>query len=132
MGTDEEVGGYFDDLKKNFWKLFILSLATTGISLLAVLLCYLPLFYVMVPLQLIIPIYAYNTELSVSEIIKAAFRLGNKFWIIVFGLVMVASAIAQLGIILCFVGVFLTSYFVHLPMYLFYKRSVGFGGVSSE
>ena len=126
-GTPVEVGGYFDYIKEGgFKKLFLLSLATFGIALAATLLCYLPIFYVMVPLQLIVVIYAFNKELSVSEIIKASFKLGHKFWLIIFGLIIISSLIAQLGIVLCFVGLLVTAYFVHLPIYFVYKDTIGF------
>ena len=125
-GHPEEVGGYFDLIKGNYQKLLILSLATFGIALLAILLCYLPIFYVMVPLQLLVLFYAFNPELKVNEIIKASFKLGNKYWLTIFGLVIISSIIAQLGILLCIVGVFFTAYFVHIPMYYVYKDSIGF------
>lgn len=126
MGTSDETGGYFDLLKNNFGKLLLLSLATFGIAILAALACYLPIFYVMVPIQLVVPILAFNEKLSVSEIIKAAFKLGNKYWLIAFGLIWLASLIAQLGIILCLIGIVFTAYFVHVVVYYFYKDSVGF------
>ncbi|PVW17197.1 hypothetical protein [Marixanthomonas spongiae] len=125
-GKPLDTGGYFVFLKRNFGKLFVLSLTAMGIALLATLLCYLPLFYVMVPLQLFIVLFAFNPQLSVSEIIKASFKLGNKFWLIIFGLIILSSLIAQLGMLLCFVGVFVTASFVHLPMYYVYKDSIGF------
>ena len=131
-GSPEDVGGYFVFLKGNFTKLLLLSLATFGIAIVAALACYLPIFYVMVPIQLMIPIFAFNKELSVSEIIKAGFKLGNKYWLIVFGLIIVSSLIAQLGIILCIIGIFATAYFVHLPMYYFYKDTVGFDDASQN
>jgi hypothetical protein len=124
--STEEVEGYFSFIKGNLNKLFMLSLASFGIALLAMLLCYLPIFYVMVPLQLIVVFFAFNSELSVSETIKASFKLGNKFWLIIFGLIIISSMIAQLGILLCIVGLFFTAYFVHLPMYYVYKDSIGF------
>ena len=127
INSSEDTGGYFTFLKgNNFSKVFILSLATFGISLVAVLLCYLPIFYVMVPLQLIIVIFAFNDKMSVSDIISLSFKLGNKFWLLLFGLIIISSMIAQLGIILCFVGVFFTAYFVHIPIYYFYKDTIGF------
>lgn len=126
LGTPPPQGGYFDAFRRDFGKVFMLSLATFGIALVATLLCYLPIFYAMVPLQLIVPIYAFNRELSVSDIIRAAFKLGNKYWITVFGLVIISSMIAQVGVLLCIIGVFFTAYFVHIPVYLFYKDSVGF------
>ena len=133
MGTPKETGGYFTFLKgTNFSKVFMLSLATFGISLAALLLCCLPIFYVMVPLQLIIVIFAFNPEMSVSDIITLSFKLGNKFWLLLFGLIIISSLIAQLGIILCFVGLFFTAYFVHIPIYYFYKDTIGFNGVSGR
>ncbi|MEM7085133.1 MAG: hypothetical protein AAF489_03065 [Bacteroidota bacterium] len=126
MGTNDETGGYFDLLKNNFGKLMMLSLATLGIAVLATLLCYLPIFYVMVPLQLIVPILAFNEKLNTSDIIKAAFKLGNKYWLIAFGLIWLSSLIAQLGIILCGIGIVFTAYFLHVVVYYFYKDSVGF------
>jgi hypothetical protein len=125
-GTSEDAGGYFVYLKGNFTKIFLLNLATFGIALLAVLLCYLPIFYVMVPLQLITVMFTFNRDMSVTDIIKACFKLGNKFWLIIFGLIILSSMIAQVGIILCLVGVMITAYFVHIPMYYVYKDTIGF------
>jgi len=125
-GSPQDPGGYFVYLKAHFGKIVLLTLATFGISMLALLLCYFPIFYVMVPLQLVVPIFAFNKNLSVKEIIKASFKLGNKFWLIIFGLAIISSMIAQVGVIACFVGVFVTAYFVHIPMYFLYKETIGF------
>ena len=128
MDHEEEtdVGGYFDIVKNNFKKLLLLSLATFGIALLATLLCYLPVFYVMVPLQLVGVFYAFHPDLSVTDLLKACFKLGNKFWLTIFGLILIASIIAQAGMILCIVGVIFTAYFVHIPIYYVYKDAIGF------
>ena len=126
LGTAEDTGGYFYFLKGNLMKIFLLNLASFGIAVLATLLCYLPIFYVMVPLQLVTVMFAFNPEMSVSEIIKACFKLGNKYWLIIFGLIIISSIIAQLGLILCLVGLLVTAYFVHLPMYYLYKDTIGF------
>src|SRR5690606_23688375 len=125
-GTPIEIGGYFEYLKNHFQKILVLSLAAFGITMLAAILCYLPIFYVMVPLQLMFVIFAFNPELSVSEIVKSGFKLGNKFWLIAFGLIIISSMIAQLGIILCGIGILATAFFTHLPMYYFYKETIGF------
>lgn len=126
-GSDEDIGGYFVYLKgENLTKVMVISIATFLISILAVLLCYLPIFYVMVPLQILGVIFAFNTELSVSDMIKASFKLGNKYWLIAFGLIILSQMIAQIGILLCFVGLFLTAFFVYIPMYYFYKDTLGF------
>ena len=92
----------------------------------------LPIFYVMVPLQLFAVIFTFNQDLSASQIIKAAFKLGHKFWLIIFGVVLISSMIAQLGIIFCFVGVFVTQLFVHIPIYSIYKNTIGFSEISDE
>ena len=126
MGNEVSPGGYFSYLKGNFGKIFVLNLAAMGISLVAVLLCYLPLFYVMVPLQLFAVMFTFNQDLTVSQIIKASFKLGHKFWLIIFGIVMIASMIAQLGIVVCFIGMFVTQLFVHIPVYNIYKKTIGF------
>jgi hypothetical protein len=132
LEDETEVGGYFDIVKTDYKKLFVLSLTSFGIAILAVLLCYLPIFYVMVPLQLVTVVYVFNRELSVKEIVKACFKLGNKYWLIIFGLVILSSIIAQVGILLCFVGIFFTAYFVHIPMYYVYKDTIGFKEASEE
>ncbi|PQB03595.1 hypothetical protein [Aureitalea marina] len=122
----EDAGGYLDDIKVNFRKLMLLSLTTTAIALLAGLLCYLPLLYVIVPIQLLIPLYAFNRDASASELINSSFKLGNKYWLTVFGLIIISQFLAQLGVILCVIGLFFTVNFVHVPIYLFYRDSVGF------
>lgn len=128
LNSDEDIGGYFIYLKgENLSKLFLISIATFLISIAAILLCYLPIFYVMVPLQIIQVMFAFNEKLSISDLVKASFKLGHKYWLIAFGLIIISSFIAQLGILLCIVGIFVTAFFVHLPMYYFYKDTIGFG-----
>ena len=97
--SDEDIGGYFDALNGNFGKLLLLSIITFCIAILASLLCYLPIFYVMVPLQLIAPIFAFNQSLRATEITKASFKLGNKYWLIIFGIIMLSNVISQLGVL---------------------------------
>ena len=126
MGTSHEIGGYFDLLKDHFGKILLLSLATLGIAVLATLLCYFPIFYVMVPLQLILPIFVFNQKMSVSDIVKAAFKLGNKYWGVLFGLIIIAGILSSLGAIACYIGLIATAFFTYIVIYYFYKDSVGF------
>ncbi len=123
-----ETTNYFMFFKgKYFGKILTLSIASFGIALLATLLCYFPIFYVMVPLQLLGVIFAFNPDVSASDLIKASFKFGNKIWLIAFGLIFISSVLAQLvGMILCFVGVFFTASFVYLPIYYLYKEGLGF------
>ena len=119
--------GYFYLVKKHFTKLLLLSLATMGIALLAALLCYLPLFYVLVPIQLFLPMIVFNEELSVSEVIKLSFKLGNKFWLMIFGLMIVSGIMASLaGLILCGIGMIVTSFYQYIVIYYIYKDTIGF------
>lgn len=126
LGSTEDPGGYFSYVKGNIGKILVLNLAAMGIAIVAALLCYLPVFYVMVPLQLFAVLFAFNQDLSVSQLIKAAFKLGHKFWLVIFGIILLSSMIAQLGVLLCFVGVFITQLFVHIPIYYIYKDTIGF------
>lgn len=123
-----ETSSYFMFLKgKYFGKILVIAIATFGIVLLAALLCYLPVFYVMVPLQLLGVIFAFNPDLSANDLIKASFKLGNKIWLVAFGLILISSILSQLvGMLLCFVGIFFTASFIYIPIYYMYKNTIGF------
>lgn len=108
-------------------KITAISLMTVGISIVATLLCFLPLIYVMVPLSLTMVVFAYNPELSASEVIKTSFSLGTKKWLITFGLMLVSSILAEIvGLLLCGIGILFTASFAYLPSYFVYKQTVGF------
>jgi hypothetical protein len=123
-----ETSSYFMFLKRKYLgKVFALAIATFGIIILAIMLCYLPIFYVMVPLHLLVVIFAFNPEYSASDLIKGSFKLGNKFWGVSIGLILVASILSQLvGMVLCFVGIFFTASFIYMPIYFIYKDALGF------
>lgn len=104
-----------------------LALATVGISIIATLLCVLPIIYVSVPIYLMVVIYAFNPDLSVSEIVKLSFDLGNKKWLITFGLAIVTSLLAGIvGFLMCFIGIYITASFGYLCHYFIYKDVIGF------
>jgi hypothetical protein len=123
-GSDD----YFFYLKRPYLgKVISLSAATFGITIAALLLCVLPVFYVMVPVALMNVIFAFNPDLSTSEIIKAGFNLGNKKWLLTFGLIIISSFLAGIvGMLMCCIGIYVTSSFSYLPAYFIYKDSVGF------
>lgn len=118
---------YFYFFKKPYLgKTIKLAAMTFGISLLAMLLFVLPIIYVMVPIALMNVIYAFNPDMSASDIVKVGFKLGNKKWLITFGLMIVAGFLAQLvGMIMCFIGVFVTASFAAIPLYFIYKETIG-------
>lgn len=124
---------YFMFFKKKYLKtLLLLSLATLGMVFAAILLCFFPLLYISIPLQFVLVMFAFNPDLSASDILRASFKYGNKVWFIAFGLSIVASLLAQtIGMMLCFVGIFFTASFINLPRYYMYKDGVGFEGDAS-
>lgn len=126
----DEIGreDYFYFFKKPYLgKTIKLALAFTGISLLATMLCALPLLYVIVPMSFMSVVYAFNPNMSISDIIKLSFDLGNKKWLISFGLLIVSGFLAGIvGLLMCGLGIYVTSSFSYLPAYLIYKDVVGF------
>ncbi|WP_424002727.1 hypothetical protein [Maribacter sp. IgM3_T14_3] len=110
-------------------KVFILALYTIGLSILGALACGVGMFYVMVPVSLIPAFLAFSNDLSPLEMVKASFTLGNKNWLVIFGLVIISAFVAQLGIFLCCVGVLFTAMLGKVPTYYMYKDGVGFNAV---
>ncbi|MHA7830647.1 MAG: hypothetical protein ACX93O_06080 [Flagellimonas sp.] len=122
MGKDD----YFYYFKKEYLvKALILSLIMFGLSLLGVLTCGIGIVYLVVPMSLFPAFFAFDKELTALEIVKAGFALGNKNWLMIFLLVVVAGLVAQLGVVLCLVGVFFTAMFSKIPIYFIYKDAVG-------
>jgi hypothetical protein len=119
---------YFYYLKLPYLgKVFQLALASVGISFLATLLCVIPVIYVAVPIYFMNIVFAFNPDLSVSNIIKASFELGTRKWLISIGLLIIAGFLAEIvGLMLCIVGIFFTASFAYLPLYIVYKKVVGF------
>lgn len=107
-------------------KVVILAMLYLGLTLLGLAACGIGLFYLIVPLSLIPAFLAFNDELSPMEITKASFQLGNKNWLVIFGLLIVMGILAELGIILCFVGVLFTAMLSKVPVYYMYKDAIGF------
>lgn len=124
MGKED----YFYFFKKPYLvKTMKLGLAFSGISMLAALLCVLPIIYVIVPLSLMIVIYAFNPDMSISDIVKLGFDLGNKKWLITFGLMFVSGFLAGIvGMLMCGIGIYVTASFSYLPPYFIYKDVIGF------
>lgn len=119
--------------KKNSPTLIKLAIATMVISILCALLCAIPLIYAIVPLSFITVVFAFNSEMRASEIIKTSFKLGNKKWLIAFGLMFVCGFLAEVvGLLMCVVGLFVTASFSYLPIYFIYKDVVGFKESSKQ
>ncbi len=126
LGKDS-VDDYFYYFKNgNLKKVLPLALISLGLSILGALACGIGMIYVIVPVSLIPAFLAFNTELSPMEMVKACFKLGNKNWLVIFGLILIMGLLAQLGILLCFVGLLFTAMLAKIPVYYIYKDGVGF------
>ncbi|MFS4468542.1 hypothetical protein [Maribacter sp. 2210JD10-5] len=115
---------YFKDGRLG--KILTLSLIMIGLSILGALACGIGIIYLVVPMSLFPVFLAFNEELSAMEMVKSSFALGNKNWLVIFGLLIVMGFIAELGVILCFVGVLFTAMLAKIPTYFIYKDGVGF------
>lgn len=109
-----------------FLKTFLVSLVQLGLILLFYLMCFFPIIYAAVPISYIIIIYTFNPHLTVGEIVKLSFGIGNKNWVETFLLRLVGGFVAMMGIILCGVGILATGAFVLIPQYFVYKHVIGF------
>lgn len=119
---------FFYFVKKQYLsKTFMLMLVSILIAIPSALLCYIPLIYMIVPLSFFAAIFAYNPDLTIGEIVKVSFKLGNKKWLLSFGLIVVSSLLSNIvGYILCGIGLFFTAAFTYHPIYLIYKKTIGF------
>ena len=116
---------YFYYFKKPYRKkLFMLSLIMLCFSLLIIITCGLAAIYLVVPISLFPAFLAFDKELSAVEIVKASFTLGNKNWLVIFGLVIVAGLVAELGIIACGIGILFTASLAKIPPYFMYKDAI--------
>lgn len=113
--------------KQHIKKVVVLAMAQAGIAVLAMLFFIIPVFYVLVPLQFAIIIFAFNPDWSVNDIYKAAFRIGTKKWGVTFATVLILGVLAMIvGLMACFIGVYATLGIVYLPAYFIYKEVIGF------
>ncbi|MFK7832314.1 MAG: hypothetical protein AB8B52_03465 [Winogradskyella sp.] len=104
-----------------------LASAVILISVVASMLCFFPLIYAIVPLSFMTVVYAFNPDLSVSDIVKVSFNLGNKKWLISFGLIIISAFLAGIfGFLMCGIGIYITASLSYLPSYFIYKDVVGF------
>lgn len=108
-------------------KLIGIMFVSMAIAIVAAMACYIPIFYVMVPLALFMPFFAFNPDMSTGDIVSFSFKLGTKKWLLLFGLVIISSILASVvGMLLCGIGTLFTAAFVYNPVYLVYKETIGF------
>lgn len=107
-------------------RILLLSLILLGLGLVGMLACGIGIIYLVVPISLFPAFLAFNEELTAMEIVKSSFTLGNKNWLVIFGLVIVMGIVAELGVLLCCVGILFTAMLSKIPTYYMYKDGVGF------
>lgn len=127
-GKEVNASDLFYFLKGNYFgSVTLLMLATILISLIAALLCYVPLIYAIIPISFFTIVFAFNSEMSIGDIVRVSFNLGTKKWLISFGLFIVAYFIVIiLTLLTCGIGSLFLSPFVYLPLYFVYKQVIGF------
>lgn len=112
-------------------KIFLLMFVTILIALPAVLFFYLPFIYVMVPMSFFSLVFAFNPEWSIGDIVGSSFRLGNKKWVLTFGLLLVSYvAVMVLSMVSCGLGGLFFAPFMYHPIFYIYKGTVGFDDLS--
>lgn len=128
QGEAVKVSDLFYFLKgKYFGRVSLLTFMIILISLIAALLCYVPLVYAMIPISFFTIVFAFNPEMQIGDIVKVSFKLGNKKWLISFGLFVVANLLViVLSVLTCGIGSLFLSPFIYLPLYFVYKEVVGF------
>lgn len=125
-GGAVKAGILFTYLKGRYiGKTILLSLIAILIALLATAMCVFPVIYVSVPIYFLAVVFAFHPDFSAGQIVRAAFRLGNKTWFVSFVLIILSSLIAQMvGFLACGVGLLFTSAYVYMNLYHIYKGVV--------
>ncbi|APD06509.1 hypothetical protein UJ101_00978 [Flavobacteriaceae bacterium UJ101] len=126
-GLNVNVEAFFYALKKKYWvKTFVLSILISLLLVVAFLLFVIPFIYAIIPIGFVAVVYAFNIELSIQDIFNIAFKLGNKYWLVLFLSCVAAFFISMLGIFACFIGIIATQTFIYMPFYTAYSKVVGF------
>ena len=111
---------------KELKKAILLVLIYFGIIMVALLFFVLPIFYVMIPLMFLAPVFAYNSELKISDIINLTFKLGHKKWGLTFVTTLLNILLIYiLTIATCGLGAVFFGCFIQIPIYIIYKKTIG-------
>ena len=130
-GREVKASDLFYFLKgKYFGSVTLLMLATVLIALFAALMGYVPIIYAFIPLSFFTIVFAFNSEMSIGDIVKISFSLGTKKWLISFGLFVVTYILVMiLTLLTCGIGALFLSPYIYLPLYFVYKQVVGFDNI---
>lgn len=132
QGGEVKTSDLFYFLKKQYvGKILVLMLASILIAIPAVLFFYLPFIYVFVPMSFFLIVFSFNPEWTVGDVVGNSFRIGNKKWLLTFGLFLISyMAITVLSFVSCGLGSLFLAPFLYHPIYFIYKETIGFDDVS--
>ncbi len=117
---------FFGGFRDRFGALLLASIVSVIFIMLGVMLCILPGIYLAVGYALVIPfILFYTGDFWIA--MELSRKLVSKNWLIVFAFILVAGFLSSLGILLCFIGIFLTLPIFYLCVYAAYEDIVGTG-----
>lgn len=133
-GMNVTIETFFDALRKKYWlKTFVLSVLASLLLVVAFLFFVIPGIYMLIPLGFVTVIYAFNIDLSIQDIFSIAFKIGNKYWLVLFLSCVAAFFMSMLGIFACFIGIIVTQTFIYMPFYTAYSKVIGFDmGIANE
>ena len=133
-GQDFEFSEFFYFFRNGrLTKSLLLVLANFGVAILAVLMCVFPIFYVMIPLMFVTPFYVFNSELSISEILKSSFALGHKKWGITFAITLLnIISLYILIIFTCGLGALFFGCYLQMPIYVLHKKIISFESLENQ
>lgn len=112
--------------KKYFLKLTLIAVINLMMIGLGSVLFFVPLLYIIIPVQFVVILFAFHPELTVQQLYGLAFRLGTKKWGTTFLVFAFLAFIASFGILVCGIGILATASLALIPAYLIYKGVVGF------
>lgn len=117
---------FFGGFRERFGQLVLATLIGGLLVVAGLILCILPGVYLAVGYSLVIPFLLFYTG-DFWQALELSRKLVTRNWFGFLALVIVAGILSSLGVILCFVGVFLTMPVFYLTMYAAYEDIVGTG-----
>jgi hypothetical protein len=117
---------FFGGFKDKIGPLIIASIVAQLLIFVGIMLCILPGIYLAVAWSFTIPFVLFYTG-DFWQAMELSRKVINKNWFGFFALVLVAGFLSGLGVILCFVGIFLTLPIFYLSIYAAYEDVVGTG-----
>ncbi|MFV0530263.1 MAG: hypothetical protein ACK5MD_02370 [Flavobacteriales bacterium] len=117
----------FSDLFKPYKSSKLLGLIMIYItiiilSVVGIMLCVLPGFYIMTALSLAPMIYWFNDQVSFGESLTGSLKVVNKNFFNVFFTLIILSLISVVGMLMCYIGIFVTVPITYAGFYFMYKQ----------